>query len=81
MFGDGQHTVKKPAGTIIIVGDGPTIERDTLQCVHCMKHWVVQPGSGRRRGWCTRCNGPLCGAQECFTCVPFIAKVEGEAPW
>jgi hypothetical protein len=81
MFGDGEHTVRKPSGTIIIVGDGPVVEHDTLQCVHCMKHWIVQPGSGRRRGWCTHCNGPLCGDKKCFTCVPFMKKIEGEAKW
>jgi len=62
--------------------EGPAIERDTMQCVHCMKHWLVIPGSGRRRGWCTRCNGPVCGAEVCMTqCVPFEKKVVGEAPW
>lgn len=61
--------------------EGPPIERETNQCVHCMAHYVVQPGSGRRRGWCTHCAGPLCGAERCFQCVPFMKKVEGEAPW
>lgn len=61
--------------------EGPPVERDTMQCVHCMKHWIVQPGSGIRRGWCTHCNGPLCGADKCFKCVPFEKKVEGKAPW
>ena len=81
MFGDGTRTVRKPAGTVIVVSDGPTVTHDTLQCAHCMRHWIVRPSSGRRRGWCTRCNGPLCGAAPCFTCVPFLKKVEGEAPW
>jgi len=82
VFGDGRHTVRRPAGEILIVRpEGPPVSMDTLQCVHCMKHWIVQPGSGRRRGWCTNCNGPLCGGEKCFTCVPFLKKVEGEAPW
>jgi hypothetical protein len=83
MFGDGTWTVHKPAGTVIIVqAAGPTIMRDTLQCSHCMVHWTVQPGSGRHRGWCTKCNGPLCGAEKCMrNCVPFEKKVYGEAPW
>jgi hypothetical protein len=82
-FGDGQHTVRKPAGHIIIVQpEGPPVELDTLQCVHCMKHWRVRPGSGIRRGWCARCNGPVCGKQDCMQrCVPFEAKVLGEAQW
>lgn len=62
--------------------DGPVFERETLQCVHCMKHWIVEPGSGRRRGFCLNCNGPTCGAADCETrCVPFEAKVLGEEPW
>lgn len=46
--------------------DGKPIERDTLQCVHCDKHWIVEPGSGRQRGWCVKCNGPVCGAERCM---------------
>jgi hypothetical protein len=62
--------------------DGPPIERDTMQCQHCMKHFAVEPGSGRHRGWCTKCSGPLCGAATCMAnCVPFLKKVEGKAPW
>lgn len=62
--------------------EGPPREYDTMQCSHCMKHWRVIPGSGQHRGWCLKCNGPLCGAQKCMTeCVPFLKKVEGEAPW
>jgi len=84
MFGDGKHTVAKPHGEVHItpLDGGPSRVADTLQCQHCMKHWVVVPGSGRRRGWCLRCNGPLCGKPECMqNCVPFMAKVEGKKPW
>lgn len=45
-------------------------EKDTLQCVHCGMHWIVEPGSGIQRGWCMNCNGPHCGSQECCNCVP-----------
>jgi len=71
------------AGQVTIVRpDGPTVQRDTCQCQHCMRHWVVEPGSGKQRGWCVKCNGPLCGAPKCMKeCVPFIAKVYGERPW
>jgi hypothetical protein len=72
-------TARRPAGHIIIVGDGPKIEADTLQCVHCGKHWVVVRGSGRRRGFCMRCNGVTCGAHDCETrCEPEDVKVYGE---
>jgi hypothetical protein len=54
-----------PDGYVIIVApDAPTVERDTLQCVHCGKHWMVVKGSGRTRGFCMKCNGVHCGGQQ-----------------
>jgi hypothetical protein len=58
-----------------MLGDGEECA-DTLQCPHCQAHFQVVPGSGRRRGFCMRCNAPHCGAKECFTCVPFEKKLE-----
>ncbi len=49
--------------------DGKILEADTLQCVHCQAHWRVEPGSGKKRGFCMRCNGPICGPK-CAVCVP-----------
>lgn len=73
-----ESTARKPAGHIIIVGDGPKIEADTLQCVHCGKHWIVVRGSGIRRGFCMRCNGVTCGAHACETkCEPEEVKIYG----
>lgn len=60
---------------ITVRPEGPPIERDTTQCVHCMGHWAVEPGSGRTRGWCPRCGGPHCGAPACWTCVPFMKQI------
>lgn len=57
-------------------GTGWTQIADTLQCVHCGAHWIVQPGSGIQRGWCLNCRGPECGAQDCYTCVPFERWLE-----
>jgi len=72
-------TARRPAGHIIIVEpDQPTIEFDTLQCVHCDRHWRVVPGSGRRRGWCMKCNGPHCGAEKCWTCRPAELFIYGQ---
>lgn len=45
-------------------------EKDTMQCIHCGAHWMVEVGSGIQRGWCTVCNGPHCGQQACCTCLP-----------
>lgn len=55
-------------------------EWDTQMCIHCQYHWRVIPGSGQKRGWCTSCNGALCGKAKCFaTCQhweKFIEKIE-----
>lgn len=71
-------SVLRPHGHVIIVGDGPVVERDTLSCVHCGGHWVVVPGSGRTRGWCMKCKGPTCGKQACCACRPVDALIYGE---
>lgn len=67
-----RHGVLKPDGTLMtydLKADRPQ-EMDTVQCAHCGRHWVVQPGSGRRRGICGRCGGITCGSQACDKCVP-----------
>lgn len=58
--------VREPSGQILV--DNVTVA-DTLQCVHCGGHWVPRTGSGRVRGYCSRCNGPVCG-RKCAVCVP-----------
>lgn len=60
----------RPHGYISIVGDGPIKEADTLQCCHCGGHWIVRPGSGRRRGYCMRCKAVHCGQPGCWECRP-----------
>ena len=68
---------KGPSGHVIISAPGKqTIERETLQCVHCGMHWVREPGSGKERGWCMCCHGVTCGAQACNACVPLEARIE-----
>lgn len=70
---------------------GQVIEHDLMQCVHCQATWRYQPGSGRKRGWCRKCDGPLCGKPACFqSCTPIemlmeqadkaIAQQQAEAP-
>lgn len=77
-----QHTALRPKGNIVVAGPDGTIEGDTLQCVHCGVHWVVRPGSGRRRGFCTKCGGPTCGRQGCEFCIPLEKKFEAiERNW
>ena len=65
------------AGTILIDGRDVAITR---QCVHCGDHFVSVRGSGATRGWCTRCNGIVCGPK-CAACVPFeqqLLAMEGK---
>lgn len=59
-----------------IMIDGKHIA-DTLRCVHCSASWVVQPGSGKKRGWCVKCKGPLCGSPDCDdACVPLEMRLQ-----
>lgn len=62
----------RESGYLVVMDPGsdkPILETATVQCVHCGGHWVPQPGSGRVRGFCGRCNGPICGPC-CQSCVP-----------
>lgn len=63
-------------GYTIITGPDGVLERDTLQCCHCNRHYTVRPGSGKRRGWCTLCGSTTCGAAACLPCVPFEKKLD-----
>lgn len=64
--------VKNPSGHIIM---DSIVVADTLQCVHCGSHWIPMKGSGRVRGFCTKCNGPVCGIK-CAVCIPFEKKLD-----
>lgn len=79
-----QHSARNPHGTVIITHEsGAVEERDSLQCCHCGLHWVVQPGSGRVRGWCMNCVGPHCGSEHCTkncqTVEQFLERLEKHA--
>lgn len=52
------------------------VEQSTVQCVHCLRVWLWQPGSGRVRGWCARCNGLTCGPGCGAVCVHFEQLLE-----
>ena len=71
-----QHTILRPHGYMIMTGPGgAVIEADTLQCVHCGRHWAVSPESRRMTGYCHTCNGPVCSAR-CAECVPAEQQLE-----
>lgn len=44
---------------------GAEVQSDTAQCQHCSYTWQHTPGSGKRRGWCLRCHGFVCGRPCC----------------
>lgn len=72
-----QHTARKVGGVIISTDlDGNSHEQDTMQCCHCNNHWVVQPGSGTIRGFCTLCNARHCGSPGCMECLPFEKRMD-----
>ena len=64
-------------GTIYVgeQGSDKVTSLPTLQCVHCGGHWQCRPGSGNVRGYCWRCNGPVCGPA-CAECVPVEQRLE-----
>lgn len=69
-------TPRRPAGAFIWMGPEGETNRDTVACVHCRAHWMVDPGSGRERGYCLKCAGPTCGSPDCYECVPYEAMIE-----
>ena len=73
-----KHSVRKPKGYIVVTGPlGVEDECETVQCVHCQMHWKIEPGSGRKRGFCFNCNGLTCGKEACETkCVPAEKMIE-----
>lgn len=72
-----QTRVRRPNGHVVYTDrDGTEHERQTLSCRHCQLIWAVEPGSGRRRGWCMSCHGPTCGREGCDICVPLEKAIE-----
>jgi hypothetical protein len=49
---------------------------DTMRCCHCGIHFVVQRGSGVKRGFCMGCNHVTCGGPRCWDHVPFEKKLD-----
>jgi hypothetical protein len=57
-------------------GSDKVVCTDTIMCCHCGRHWLYQPGCGKKRGRCLRCNGFTCGSRKCDTCVPLEQRLE-----
>lgn len=73
------HSPTRVHGAIVVGGKHIA---DTLQCPHCNAHFKSIPGSGTKRGWCSKCHAVVCGREECMKkCVPFekkMAMMEGK---
>lgn len=66
-----QNTHSKVSSDLIIIDEnGNEHQRECLKCVHCQQIWIVQRGSGKKRGFCMNCMGPTCGSKKCNTCIP-----------
>jgi hypothetical protein len=63
---------RRYGGTILVNGEEVAC---TLQCCHCGGHWIPVRGSKTVRGFCFRCNGPICGPC-CVECVPAERQLE-----
>lgn len=73
----GRYSTLKPDGFVETTGlYGELTRGETVCCVHCRHHWIVEPGSGKRRGWCMPCGGYTCGRVECDACVPYEQRLE-----
>ena len=74
------YTGKKPAGFIIVSDPGipgGKVEYETRMCAHCGKHWIYQPGSGKKYGVCAVCGGYVCDNPKCQRrCTPLDEKFE-----
>lgn len=67
----------KPAGFSTEIGPyGEITVRPIHSCCHCQKTWEEVKGSGRLRGYCSRCHGYVCGHPDCMVCINWEAKLE-----
>lgn len=60
-------------GSILI--DGEEVAQ-TIMCCHCNCQFLNVRLPGKARGWCMRCNAPVCPNPACDECVPFMQMIE-----
>jgi hypothetical protein len=70
-YGDAKHE-RHAHGVITVNGQEVAT---TLQCPHCMGHFISRKGSGHRRTFCMKCMAVTCGKIECDPCRPFVAEL------
>lgn len=63
-------------GYLIVTDVSGTVEYDTRSCPHCGGHFVIVPGSGRLRHFCTLCNAPTCDKARCYEHDPFARRLD-----
>jgi hypothetical protein len=69
----------KPSGLLITEfhDGGAKVYHDTYRCRHCTRHWIHTKETAQRRGFCSRCAGPVCGNDDCAgLCLPYEARLE-----
>lgn len=64
---------KQGRGAIVI---GGVVVADTIQCCHCGYIFEYRAGSGKKRGWCFKCNAMTCGREKCDVCIPYEVQIE-----
>lgn len=69
-YADAKHE-PHPHGIILVNGKEVA---STLQCPHCMAHFVSRKGSGARRTFCMRCHAVTCGQHKCDVCTPWVKE-------
>jgi hypothetical protein len=67
------QTVRKPHGALILEGQQVA---DTLTCCHCGKMWIPIKGSGKLRGFCTKCGDVTCGLECQGLCIPMEKRLD-----
>lgn len=71
-----EASARSPHGGMTFDGPMGHMERDTVQCCHCGMHWMVEPGSGKIRGFCLKCMQVTCGSANCQACIPTERKLD-----
>lgn len=73
-----EHSARRADGAVLCVdpNSGGETQTDTKQCVHCGEHFPYKKGSGRTRGFCTRCMGMTCGGHQCMECFPIEERFD-----
>lgn len=68
---------RKASGHWESIGHGGELtEGQTLTCCHCQNAWILQKGSGKLRGYCSKCDRYHCGAPACWECIPIERRLE-----